>query len=261
MGRSAAAPASATELHRFRRLRPAAGRRGCPGSPGCPRRATIPLARAARLRFASTPPPCAPSGSTCSPMPPPGPRTRDNGEPRTRTPRLARPEPGVRRAPDHRDLRLGLARAHIRTRHCRPGRRASRSTGEPATPIGRRPPTNARLRRRLPAGARQAVLSHSQQDVLDAANLLVVAYSARCQHSDQLLRPDLGDNATGPRLLRERGDLLRHSHVIPGDDGRPRRRLHATGRRKRPRIPPDASALVRPGRERGGTLLRSALAT
>ena len=44
--------------------------------------------------------------------------------------------------------------------------------------------------------------------MLDAANLAMIAYAARCQHSDQLLRPDLGDNAAigWPRLLRERGE-------------------------------------------------------
>jgi Ser/Thr protein kinase RdoA (MazF antagonist) len=56
--------------------------------------------------------------------------------------------------------------------------------------------------------ARGAPFTLAERDVLDAANLSMVAYSARCQHSDQLLRPDLGDNAAigWPRLLRQRGE-------------------------------------------------------
>lgn len=57
--------------------------------------------------------------------------------------------------------------------------------------------------------ARGRPFAAAERRVLDAANLWMVAYGARCQHSDQLLRPDLGDNvAIGwPRLLRERGGL------------------------------------------------------
>ena len=52
--------------------------------------------------------------------------------------------------------------------------------------------------------ARGTPFAPSELDALDAANLAMIAYGARCQHSDQLLRPDLGDNvAIGwPRLLR-----------------------------------------------------------
>jgi len=48
----------------------------------------------------------------------------------------------------------------------------------------------------------------AEREALDAANLAMIAYAARCQHSDQLLCPDLGDHAAigWPRLLRERGD-------------------------------------------------------
>ena len=56
--------------------------------------------------------------------------------------------------------------------------------------------------------ARGASFNPSELEALDAANLAMIAYGARCQHSDQLLRPDLGDNAAigWPRLLRERGE-------------------------------------------------------
>ncbi|MET0904049.1 MAG: hypothetical protein ABWZ52_12475 [Acidimicrobiales bacterium] len=56
--------------------------------------------------------------------------------------------------------------------------------------------------------ARGAPFTATELDALDAANLTMIAYGARCQHSDQQLRPDLGDNrAIGwPRLLRERGE-------------------------------------------------------
>ena len=56
--------------------------------------------------------------------------------------------------------------------------------------------------------ARGAPFAPSELDALDAANLAMIAYGARCQHSDQLLRPDLGDNvAIGwPRLLPPRGE-------------------------------------------------------
>jgi Ser/Thr protein kinase RdoA (MazF antagonist) len=57
-------------------------------------------------------------------------------------------------------------------------------------------------------GARGEAFTVAEREILDAANLSMVAYSARCQHSDQLLRPDLGDNAAigWPRLLRQRGE-------------------------------------------------------
>ena len=56
--------------------------------------------------------------------------------------------------------------------------------------------------------ARGAPFSAHERDILDAANLSMIAYSARCQDSDRLLRPDLGDNAAigWPRLLRQRGE-------------------------------------------------------
>ena len=56
--------------------------------------------------------------------------------------------------------------------------------------------------------ARGRPFAPSELDALDAANLAMIAYGARCQHSDQVLRPDLGDNvAIGwPRLLRARGE-------------------------------------------------------
>ena len=63
----------------------------------------------------------------------------------------------------------------------------------PRSPTDRR--RDARLRR---ATTRKlaADRSHSdEREELDAANLALLAYTARCQHSDQLLRPDLGDNA------------------------------------------------------------------
>jgi hypothetical protein len=57
--------------------------------------------------------------------------------------------------------------------------------------------------------ARGEPFTTAEHGVLDAANLRMIAYSARCQHSDQLLRPDMGDNQHigWPRLLRERGGL------------------------------------------------------
>jgi hypothetical protein len=56
--------------------------------------------------------------------------------------------------------------------------------------------------------ARGTEFTPNELDALDAANLAMIAYGARCQHSDQQLRPDLGDNAAigWPRLLRERGE-------------------------------------------------------
>ena len=45
---------------------------------------------------------------------------------------------------------------------------------------------------------------------LDAANLAMIAYSARCQHSDLYLQPEFGvTSAIGwLRLLRDRGERL-----------------------------------------------------
>ena len=56
--------------------------------------------------------------------------------------------------------------------------------------------------------ARGTAFTPRELDALDAANLAMIAYGARTQHSDQLLRPDLGDNSEigWPRLLRERGE-------------------------------------------------------
>lgn len=56
--------------------------------------------------------------------------------------------------------------------------------------------------------ARGSAFSRDERELLDAANLGLIAYGARTQHSDNVLRPDLGDS-TGVgwlRLLRERGE-------------------------------------------------------
>ena len=47
-----------------------------------------------------------------------------------------------------------------------------------------------------------------ERQVLDAANLYACAYGARCQHSDQQLRPMVGydTDVAWLRLLRERGE-------------------------------------------------------
>jgi Ser/Thr protein kinase RdoA (MazF antagonist) len=56
--------------------------------------------------------------------------------------------------------------------------------------------------------ARGHAFSPAEREVLDAANLAGLAYSARCQHSDIVLRPEMGDSSKigWPRLLRERGE-------------------------------------------------------
>ncbi|MEM9037535.1 MAG: hypothetical protein AAGD18_23285 [Actinomycetota bacterium] len=54
--------------------------------------------------------------------------------------------------------------------------------------------------------ARGRVFSAGELETLDAANLLQLAYGARCQHSDAVLHPDVGDVDGGwIGLLRERG--------------------------------------------------------
>ena len=72
------------------------------------------------------------------------------------------------------------------------------------------PPTLAEMRAFVAdyQRARGTPFTATELDALDAANLAMIAYGARCQHSDQHLRPDLGDNrAIGwPRLLHERGE-------------------------------------------------------
>jgi hypothetical protein len=62
--------------------------------------------------------------------------------------------------------------------------------------------------------ARGAPFDASERELLDAANRLLVAYGARCQHSDLLRHPAIGGTAENRwlRLLRERGeDLLRRA--------------------------------------------------
>jgi len=56
--------------------------------------------------------------------------------------------------------------------------------------------------------ARGEPFSPAEREVLDAANLAGLAYTARCQHSDIVLRPEMGDSSHigWLRLLRERGD-------------------------------------------------------
>jgi hypothetical protein len=48
----------------------------------------------------------------------------------------------------------------------------------------------------------------NEQEILDAANLYLCAYGARCQHSDLVLHPEGGGTADTRwlRLLRERGE-------------------------------------------------------
>ena len=55
--------------------------------------------------------------------------------------------------------------------------------------------------------ARGYLFSSAEREVLDAANLAGLAYTARCQHSDVVLRPEMGDSSSigWLRLLRERG--------------------------------------------------------
>jgi hypothetical protein len=56
--------------------------------------------------------------------------------------------------------------------------------------------------------ARGGSFNDRECDVLDAANLWVCAYGARCQHADRTLYPGLGDPADSRwlRLLRQRGE-------------------------------------------------------
>ena len=56
--------------------------------------------------------------------------------------------------------------------------------------------------------ARGRLFDADEREALDAANLAMVAYGARCQHSDLYLQPEFGDtSAIGwLRLLRDRGD-------------------------------------------------------
>ena len=56
--------------------------------------------------------------------------------------------------------------------------------------------------------ARGEPFSPAEREVLDAAILAGLAYTARCQHSDIVLRPEMGDSSHigWLRLLRERGD-------------------------------------------------------
>ena len=56
--------------------------------------------------------------------------------------------------------------------------------------------------------ARGRPFDADEREALDAANLAMVAYGARCQHSDLYLQPEFGDtSAIGwLRLLRDRGD-------------------------------------------------------
>ena len=69
---------------------------------------------------------------------------------------------------------------------------------------------DARLRRRLRVGPRASRSTAEEREALDAANLAMVAYGARCQHSDLYLQPECGDtSAIGwLRLLRDRGDRV-----------------------------------------------------
>ncbi len=55
--------------------------------------------------------------------------------------------------------------------------------------------------------ARHQPFTPAERELLDAANLYLVAYGARCQHSDRLLYPHLADVPGGgwEPLLRERG--------------------------------------------------------
>jgi len=58
--------------------------------------------------------------------------------------------------------------------------------------------------------ARGARFGPAERAQLDAANLALIAYGARCQHSDVTLHPDLGSSAANRflRLLGERGSHL-----------------------------------------------------
>jgi aminoglycoside phosphotransferase (APT) family kinase protein len=56
--------------------------------------------------------------------------------------------------------------------------------------------------------ARGAAFTDAEWELLDAANLAICAYGARCQHSDMAVHPEIGGLETTRwcRLLRERGD-------------------------------------------------------
>jgi len=56
--------------------------------------------------------------------------------------------------------------------------------------------------------ARGAAFTLAEREVLDAANLFLCAYGARCQYSDMTKHPDIARKATSgwSRLLRERGE-------------------------------------------------------
>jgi hypothetical protein len=58
--------------------------------------------------------------------------------------------------------------------------------------------------------ARGSRFGSAERGQLDAANLALIAYGARCQHSDVTLHPELGSSASNRflRLLRERGGHL-----------------------------------------------------
>ena len=55
---------------------------------------------------------------------------------------------------------------------------------------------------------RGAAFTADERDMLDAANLALIAYGARCQHSDLTKHPEVGGAAGNrwQRLLRERGE-------------------------------------------------------
>jgi hypothetical protein len=56
--------------------------------------------------------------------------------------------------------------------------------------------------------ARGVLFGENEREILDAANLYLCAYGARCQHSDLTLHPKVGGTADTRwlRLLRERGE-------------------------------------------------------
>jgi hypothetical protein len=58
--------------------------------------------------------------------------------------------------------------------------------------------------------ARGRPFDAADRELLDAANLSLIAYGARCQHSDSRLQPDLArpESTCWPRLLRQRGAHL-----------------------------------------------------
>jgi hypothetical protein len=58
--------------------------------------------------------------------------------------------------------------------------------------------------------ARRKNFTPRERELLDAANLMVCAYGARCQHSDIALYPDVGGTSTAgwQRLLPARADLI-----------------------------------------------------